>query len=366
MRQPLAVLLSLLLLSSLAPAGAQQPPPQPPPPQEPEFRVPVRVELVTVPLVVWDARAEFVYDLAREEVTLLDNGVPQQLRSFELGTQPVSLVVLVDTSQRVKPLLERVREVGILITSSILGQDGEAALLTFDSFVTERQEFTSDAEEFLRAFEKIPAGGTESRLADGLDQAVRLLSQRPEGRRRVILVIAEALDKGSSTPLGVPLRVAQLNDITVYTISLSALEADLRRRPEDTPVKTSPYPPGVFTRPGTPGQPQTPTTVAQEQYARADIFNAVATLVRTLRDTMGNDVLEVYALGTGGVAHSTFGRAELEAVLTRIGQDLHSQYLITYTPSNRDQNGYHKIELRLGRPGLGVRHRPGYFVGPPL
>ena len=190
MRQSLAVLLSLLLLSSLAPAGAQQqPPPQPPPPQEPEFRVPVRVELVTVPLVVWDARAEFVYDLAREEVTLLDNGVPQQLRSFELATQPVSLVVLVDTSQRVKPLLERVRECGILITSNILGQSGEAALLTFDSFVTRRQEFTSDAEEFLRAFERIPAGGTESRLADGLDQAVRLLAQRPPGGPRRISIL---------------------------------------------------------------------------------------------------------------------------------------------------------------------------------
>src|SRR3989338_4735298 len=367
MRQSLAVLLSLLLLSSLAPAGAQQqPPPQPPPPQEPEFRVPVRVELVTVPLVVWDARAEFVYDLAREEVTLLDNGVPQQLRSFELATQPVSLVVLVDTSQRVKPLLERVREVGILITSNILVQFGEAALLTFDSFVTRRQEFTSDAEEFLRAFERIPAGGTEPRLADGLEQAMRLLSQRPQGRRRVILVISEALDQGSSTPLGVPLRVAQLNDITVYTISLSALEADLRRRPEETPVKPSPYPPGVFTRPGTPGQPQTPTTVAQEQYARGDLLSAVTTLVRTLRDTAGNDVLEVYALGTGGLAHSTFGRAALEDVLNRIGQDLYSQYLITYQPSNRDQNGYHRIEIRVARPGASVRHRPGYFVGPPL
>src|SRR3989338_2117961 len=187
MRQSLAVLLSLLLLSSLAPAGArQQPPPHPPPPQEPEFRVPVRVELVTVPLVVWDARAEFVYDLAREEVTLLDNGVPQQLRSFELATQPVSLVVLVDTSQRVKPLLERVREVGILITSNILGQFGEAALLTFDSFVTRRQEFTSDAEEFLRAFERIPArrppGGPPPGPAPGRGGPGGGPGRRPGGR----------------------------------------------------------------------------------------------------------------------------------------------------------------------------------------
>ena len=109
----------------------------------------------------------------------------------------------------------------------------------------------------MAAFQKLPAGGTETRLADALDQATRLLAQRPQGRRRVVLVISEPLDQGSRTPLGVPLRVAQLNDITVYTISLSSLEADLRRRPEETPVKPSPYPPGVFTRPGTPGQPQT-------------------------------------------------------------------------------------------------------------
>ena len=93
MRAALAILLSLLLLVSSVPASAQQP--QPPPPQEPEFRVPVRVELVTTPLVVRDARGEGIYDLAREEVTLLDNGVPQRLRSFELATQPVSVVVLV-------------------------------------------------------------------------------------------------------------------------------------------------------------------------------------------------------------------------------------------------------------------------------
>lgn len=364
MRPVLAFLFSCLLLLVSAPAGAQQS--QPPPPQEPEFRVPVRVELVRTPLVVRHVGGEFVYDLGRDEVTLFDNGVPQRLTSFELATQPVSLVVLVDTSQRVKPLLERVRTSGILITSNILGQSGEAALVSFDTSVALRQEFTSNGDELLTAFHSLPAGGTETRLADGLAQAVQLLSDRPQGRRRIILVLSEALDQGSSTPLGVPLRVAQLNDITVYAISLSALEADLRRPPEETPVARSPYPPGVFTRPPTPGRPQTPGTVAQEQYARADLLAAVTTLVRTLRDAGGNDVLEVYAHGTGGLAQSAFGRAALEDVLSYIGQDIHSQYLVTYRPSNRDQDGFHRIEVRVARPGTSARHRPGYFVGPPL
>lgn len=360
------LLLALLPLAAAAQTQPAPPPPSQPPQQEPEYRLPVRVELVTVPFVVRDARGEFIYDLSREEVTLLDNGVPQRLTSFEVASQPLSVVILVDTSQRVAPLLERVRQTGILFTSYIVGQFGEAALITFDSFINLRQEFTSDSDELLAAFQKIPAGGTDTRLADGLDQAVRLLRNRPQGRRRVIILLSEALDDGSSTEIGTPLRWAQLSDISVYTVAMSALEADLRRRPEETPVRPSPYPPGVFVQPGVPGQPQTPTTVAQEQYARADLMNAVVTLVRTLHNTLGQNVLELYAEGTGGLYHHTFGRAALEEVLNRIGQDLHGQYLITYQPSNRDQGGFHRIEVKVGRPSVSVRTRPGYFLGPPL
>lgn len=326
----------------------------------------MRVDLVRVPLVVRKAGGDFVYDLSREEVTLLDNGIPQRLSSFELASQPLSVVILVDTSQRVAPLLERVRKSGVLFTSYILGQFGEAALITFDSDVTLRQEFTSNGDELIRAMERIPAGGSQSRLADGLDQAVRLLLNRPEERRRVIVVIAEAFDSSSTSPVGRPLRWAQLSEISIYTVALSALEADLHRRPEDTPVRQSPYPPGVFTRPPVPGQAQTPTTVAQEQYSRADILNAVTTLVRTMRDTVGKDVLELYAHGTGGLHYSTFSQSALEDTLNRIGQDLHNQYVLTYRPSNRDQGGFHRIEVQVARRGVLLRTRPGYYLGPPL
>ncbi|MFQ5777272.1 MAG: VWA domain-containing protein [Terriglobia bacterium] len=339
--------------------------PSPPSDQE-DFRLRVAVELVTTPLVVRDASGEFVYDLSRQEISLRDNGVPQQLVAFELASQPLSLVLLLDTSKRVEPLLEHVRKSGVLFTDYIMGQFGEAAVITFDRDVTLHQEFTSNAEEVIQAVKTIRTRGDETRLNDALDQAVRLLRQRPEGRRRVIIAVTEPRDHGSSTPTGLPLRYAQLADISVYTISLSRTMADLARRPEDTPVPASPYPPGVFPGPAVPGSIQTPTTETQQRQSRANLLNAIMFLVQGIKGTVRANLLEVYAQGTGGLHYGAHTQAGLEAALNRIGQDLHSQYLVSYRPSNRDRAGFHRIEISVSRPGVRIRTRPGYYISPPL
>jgi len=254
----------------------------------------------------------------------------------------------------------------VLFTSYILGEEGEAAVVTFDDDVVLRQEFTSDADTIIRTLERLPAGGRRTRLSDGLEEAVAMLSNRPPGRRRVIIAISEAHDDASRALLGVPLRRAQLFEISVYTIGLDRVQAELRRRPEDTPVKPSATPPGVFAGPPRPGSVQTPTTETMEQYNRVDIGNAVETMVTTLGQTVGSDILEVYSAGTGGLSYAPQNQSALENDLNRIGQDLHSQYQITYQPSNGEQQGFHRIEVRVSRPGVSIRTRSGYYVGPPL
>jgi len=369
MRRLILSVLLLWLALPLAPPrtfgaelASQQPPPTPPE----EFRVRVRVEMVTAPLVVRDRSGEFVYDLRREEVQLLDNGVPQQIQVFELASEPISLVILIDTSQRVAPLLDRVRPTGVLFSSYILGQQGEAAVLSFDSEIKMLQEFTSDPDQVIRGVEAIKPGGNQTRLADALERAVGLLSERAEGRRGVIVAITEARNDGSVVELGMPLRRAQVAGISIYTVTLSALDADLLRRPEDRPVPQSPYPPGVFPTPGIPGQVQTPTTEAQRQYGRVDILAAIMALVTTLRDTKRESINELYAQGTGALHYAPRSRASLEEAINRIGQDLHNQYMISYRPSNREEEGFHRIEIRVSREDVRTRHRPGYYVGPPL
>jgi len=369
-------LASILLLLALAlpfaalgpaqdkPLAGQQPPAPPPSPEE-EFRMRFRVELVATPLVVRDRRGEFLYDLRREEITVLDNGTPQQIGNFELASGPISLVLVVNTSRTLSGVLDQVRASGVLFPSYVLGEAGEGAVVTFDDDVTLLQDFTSDMDIFIRAVERIPPGDEGNRLADALDLAVAKLKGRPEGYRRAVIIVSEAKNSGSTARTAVPLRYAQIENVSVYTIHLSALQSSLRTRPEDSPSPRSPFPPGVMATPPTPGSVQTPNTDMQRASERMNLGNLVELVVRGVQDSVGDNVLQVYSEGTGALHYSPSTQTGLEDALNQIGQDLHNQYLLSYRPSNRDETGFHRIQINISRPGVRVRARPGYYVGIP-
>lgn len=359
----LALLLVLLLHAGSFAQEAKTPPAEPQRPSE-QFRVRVEVDLVTAPLVVQDGSGDYIYDLTGDDILVMDNGVRQEITNFEPALQPVSLVILLDRSSRIEPLLDRVRTSGILFTSYIMGQFGEAAVVAFDHEVEIKQKFTSDPDKIIKAIESLEPGGDLTRLADALDRGVRMLLERPEGRRPVIVAVTQAGDSGSTVPIGEPLRVAQLAGISVYTVELSKLLADSMRPLEDTPTREPPHPPGTFPRPPIPGQPQTPTTDAQ-QYGQADLLSAIIALVQTLQGTVKENILEAYSQGTGGLHYRPLRRKSFEEALDRIGQDLHNQYLVSYRPSNRKQQGFHRIQIAVNRSGVTARTRPGYYIGPP-
>lgn len=352
--------LAVFATAAVPPLAAQQRPQTP----EREFRLRIKVELVTTPVTVYDRAGEFIYGLTRDDFEVYDNGVPQQISQFEFSSPPISLVLLLNTSSRIQPLLDRLRPTGILIHSYILGETGEAAVVTFDDEVRVRQPFTREPEPIDKAIRAIKVGGDRTRLADALDTAVRLLVPRPASRRKVILVISEPRDFGSETPLGEVLRVAQLADITIYGLALSYNEALWKRKPQDRPVPSSPYPPGVFPTPPQPGTVQTPTSEQQNQ-PRANLLALIQQVVSLLRAPLTENVLEVVAAGTGGDFASPPGDAGLQAAINQIGQELHNQYLLAYRPANLDQQGYHEIRIRVRRPDVWVRARPGYFISPP-
>ena len=52
----------------------------------------------------------------------------------------------------------------------------------------------------------------------------------------------------------------------------------------------------------------------------------------------------------------------MEQALARIGEELHSQYLLSYNPSNKEEGGYHTIRVAVEKPGLKVRTRTGYWM----
>ena len=98
-------------------------------PPEVQARLKVRVALVNTPVTVRDGSGQMIHDLEPRNFVVTDNGVRQKISHFDLGGDPLSLVILVETSSRVTTMLPEIRKTGILLTQTVMGPSGEAAIV---------------------------------------------------------------------------------------------------------------------------------------------------------------------------------------------------------------------------------------------
>ncbi len=371
----LPLLAASWLAASAAPARAQAPagplppkpgvPVQPAPPKETRQKsdIRVKVDLVNTPVTVRDAAGEMVLDLTPRDFRVFDNGVEQRIEHFDLGGEPLSVVILLETSSRVEALLPAVRRTGIVFTQTVLGQIGEAAVLGFDDTIEKLLPFTRDADKIEKTLSHLREGTSGARLYDALSEAVGLLRNAPPDRRRVIVAVSEAVDTGSENKLGQVLREAQLANITIYAVGLSTTAAELRAPPKKSgPPQISP--PGTFPLPPQPGTPQTPTT-EQQRYGNIDLMALAVWIVQHAANAMHEHALAVASTATGGMHVNTFRERSIEKAIDEIGGELHAQYTVSYRPTGTDPAGYHEIKVQVSRPGVNVRSRPGYYLPPP-
>ena len=328
--------------------------------QQPTFQV--AIEEVTVPVTVTDSEGEFVSDLTPGDFRLRDNGGDQRIENFELSWEPVSMVVVVETSTRVQSQLEEIGRTGILFTQLIMGESGEAAVITFDSEIKLAQGFTEDADLVENALKNLKPSGDDVRLSDALTRAMYLLQMRPKDRRKIIVALSEARDNGSSNTPGFVLRGAQQLGISIYTVGLSSVKAMFSR--PGSQAGSSPFPPGVVARPTPSNTVPIPSTQANVGAANLDMLPIIEELVSYTKGLLGGNPLSFYAQGTGAVEFSG-GGDDVEQALARIGRELRNQYLLTYRPNNLDKPGFHHITVTVSRPKLRVRTRPGYMYSGP-
>lgn len=322
------------------------------------------VEVVTVPVTVMGPEGEYVSGLEKSDFRIFDNEKEQTIDSFEVAFLPISMVVCVQSSSRVEGLLPDVKKTAVLFTDLVLGEFGQAAIIAFDNRVRLMQDFTDDTDEIDKALQEITVGSDAVRLADALYDAVRMLTRRPPSHRKIIVAISESQNNGSEVGLGEALRTAQLNDIMFYAVRLSSLSARLTREPE---ARRDPFPPGVQARPTTPGGVSTPTTMQQSvgYQATPNLIPIIIDLVRGVKNLVFNNPLELMAEGTGGVDYSPRTESGLQESIAKIGEDIRSQYLLSYRPNNLNQGGiFHRIQVEVPYDQLKVRARPGYFHGP--
>jgi VWFA-related protein len=349
---------------------------QQPPPQR-DAKIGVSVSLVNTSITVRDNKGNMIHTLDAKDFQVTDNGVPQRILHFDMGGDPLSLVVLVETSARIAAFLPQISKAGIVITQTVMGDSGEAAIIGFNDSVDKLQGFTRNGDKIENVFAHLRPGTSGAKLYDAMTAGIEMLSSQPQptsdqpGRRRVMLIISEATDDGSGTQFGEALRQAQLANITIYSVGLSTTRAQLQAEPRDnTPQVT---PPGTFGTPPMPGTVQTPDTDAARR-GSGDLGQAIIWAVKHGKDKVKGNPLELAAAGTGGQHVATFKDRSIETAIDQIGGELHSQYSVSYAPTGTNADGYHEIKVSLANSATKgvkdsknwrIRNRPGYYVGPP-
>ncbi len=321
------------------------------------------IDEVTVPLSVRGPNGVYIHDMVKEDFTVYDNDARQVIEGFDVSFLPISMVICVQTSDRVEGVLGDIRKTAYLFTELVLGEHGEAAIMTFDSRIKLLEDFTNDTKKIDNALKTMRIGTSAVALADAMYSAIRMLLKRPQNHRKVIVVISESQNNGSRIGLGESLRTAQLYNISIYPVRLSTLSARLRRKPEYRP---SPIPAGVVVRPTMPGTPGTPTAQQQSGYSvTPNMIPIIIDLVRGVKNLVFDNPLEVLADGTGGRDFSPRTTSGVQESIVAIGEDIRSQYRLSYRPNNLNDRGiYHRIRVEVPYPKLKVRHRVGYFHGP--
>ena len=376
-RRMVAAIISLLVMASASVAALGQAPegpiaPKPgvqiqAPPAEVATRLKVRVSLVNTPVTVRDGSGKMVHDLEASNFLVTDNGAKQKITHFDLGGDPLSLVILIETSSRIDAIFPEIRKTGIVLTQTVMGPSGEAAVLGFNDSIDKLQDFTADNDAIEKTIRRMDQGTSGSRLFDAMAVGVEMLTSRPQataettGRRRIMLIMSEAVDVGSGSKLGEVLRNAQLANITIYSVGLSTTRAELQNNKKNPPIEMTP--PGTFSKPPIPGEIQTPTTEANRE-GDIDLMALAVWAVQHAENEVKDHPLKLAAAATGGVHLATFKDGSIEKAIDEIGGELHSQYSLSYTPTGTRDSGYHEIRVSVDRAGLKVHARPGYYLGP--
>jgi VWFA-related protein len=312
--------------------------------------------IVIAPTTVLDKHGDYINGLQLQDFQLYDNNKLQKIVA-DVHDQPLSLVIAVQKSANLNEILPKIQRIGSMLKDLIAGEDGETAIIAFDHRIVVAQDFTNDTGQITETMKKLTPGSSQHAVDDAVLKGIDMLKHRPQDRRRVLLLIAERRDKGSGAHVREVLTEAEFANVVIYSLDISSIMAGL------TSTGMPPPPPSIPTTaqhvPA--GAPLTPTSIDQ-QYYEGNFIPVFVDIFKSIKSVFVEDAVVVFTKFTGGKEYPFISEKSLERAVQGISQELHSQYLLSYTPNNRDEGGFHEIKVTVNRPQLEVRTRPGYWV----
>jgi VWFA-related protein len=323
------------------------------------------VNVVSVPVVVTDEEGAYVNGLT-SAFRLYDNAKAQDI-SVDVSYVPISLVVAIQANGDTEEILPKIRKVASLLQGLVVGEQGEVAILSFDHRIQTLQDFTSDPDLISKGMEKLKPGSQSHRMIDAAMQAIHMLSTRPANRRRVLMLVSETIDGSSENKTREVLAAAQFANVIVYPVVINRLITTLTAKAP--PPRPDPFPAGARPLPG--NVPPTPENVRSAVSGAGNSISFIPLFVEVFKQVKGVFIanpVEVFAKFTGGREYPFITQKDLESAIQKVGQELHSQYTLSYRPNNKMEAGWHEITVEVvDRTGhasrnLKVSARPGYWM----
>jgi Ca-activated chloride channel family protein len=291
---PLSLALAFVCAASVALLG-----------QGPTFRA--GTEVVSLFVTVSDPDGRLVPDLEEADFEVFDNGKPQTIVNFENVIQPITVVVMLDTSGSMTGSISLLKDAAEQFFLRLLPED-KARVGAFNDKIEITAHFTNNRDELIGDTRQLDFGNG-TRLWD----AVLLSLEELKGieGRRVVLVFTDGDDTNSRAKFGTVIDRARTDEAMVYAIGLES-----------------------------------------------NYFNGER-MVRSAPDSG----LRKIADETGGGYFELKKTADLAPTFTRVAQELHTQYVMGFTPAVLDGK-VHQLSVRVKQRDLTARTRRSYVAAP--
>jgi Ca-activated chloride channel homolog len=322
----------------------------------------VRVEtsLVSVPVSVLDRQGRFIPDLEREDFTVFENGVQQQIAYFEPAEKPFTVALLLDTSPSTQFHLWQIKEAAIAFAKQLRPQD-RVLVVSFNDQVLLLTEVTNDLNVISAVIEQYANMGSATRVYDALHLVIKERLNKIKGRKAIV-VFTDGVDTASyqSTYQSTMREVEEL-DALIYPIQYDT--TDYLRAMQGggggnvtVVTTTSNGPFGRSTSRVTYGAPTItgPNGAPLPGATQADYDRA-------------NQYLLELADKTAGRLYQANDPAQLAHAFSQIAEELRRQYSLGYYPQTEKDADVQRrqIKVRVNRPNLAVKARDSYVRSAP-
>ena len=297
----------------------------------------VDTDVTNLPFTAMDKHRRFITTLTAEDVRVLEDGVPQQLFTFQRETdRQLAIAFLVDVSRSQEDTLpEEKAAARLFIEKVIQSNKDQVAIIPFTGLAYLEQGMTRDLLGVYRVLQRVevavPAYLGAGRPLTGIPSGPGLLAPPDEGTTAIWDAIALTSDNVLANAPGLRRRA-----IILLTDGWDTASRWMQKE-----------------------------AISRTLAAEAVIYTIG---IGNKREGVNKGVLKELSQRTGGRAFFPDKKLDLNAAFAEIERELRTQYLIAYSSTNKKRDGaYRKIEIEITNPQLKkekieIRHRPGYYA----